>query len=70
MWFNKESNLIESAQIVQSLDFTITDAVKDMITHNSINQAQCYFWLYKEKSLPAEIPGPLIFTTEGSTSEN
>ena len=65
-WFNKESNLVESAQIVQSLDFTITDAVKDMITHNSINKAQCYFWLYKEKSLPAEIPGPLIFTTEGS----
>ncbi len=68
-WFNKESNLVESAQLVQSLDFTITDAVKDMITHNSINKAQCYFWLYKEKNLPAEIPGPLIFTTEGSTSK-
>ena len=66
-WVHKESNLVKSAQLVQSLDFTITDAVKDMISHNSINQAQCYFWLYKEKNLPVEIPGPLIFTTEGST---
>ena len=66
-WVHKESNLVKSAQLVQSLDFTITDAVKDMISHNSINQAQCYFWLYKEKNLPVESPGPLIFTTEGST---
>ena len=53
-WVHKESNLVKSAQLVQSLDFTITDAVKDMITHNSINRAQCYFWLYKEKNFPAE----------------
>ena len=66
-WISKESILAKSAKVVPSLNFTITDAVKDMITHNSINKAQCYFWLYKEKNYPAEIPGPHIFTTEGST---
>ena len=66
-WISNESFLAKSAKIVPSLHFTITDAVKDMVTHNSINNAQCYFWLYKEKNFPAEIPGPHIFTTEGST---
>ena len=66
-WISKNSFLAQSAKVVPSLNFTITDAVKDMITHNSINKAQCYFWLYKENNYPAEIPGPHIFTTEGST---
>lgn len=48
-----------------NLNFTITDALKDMVTHNSINRAQCYFWVYKEASFPAEVPGPNIFTTVG-----
>ncbi|APR87668.1 hypothetical protein A7982_13017 [Minicystis rosea] len=58
---------------VQSLDFTITDALKDMVTHQDpalnpdANIAQCYFWIYKEATLPAETPGPLIFTQEGAT---
>lgn len=38
-----------------------------MVTHNSINKAQCYFWSYKEENFPVEIPVPYIFTTEGST---
>lgn len=56
---------------VQSLNFTITDALKDMVTHQDpalnkqANIAQCYFWIYKEATLPAETPGPLIFALEG-----
>lgn len=38
-----------------------------MGTHNLINQAQCYFWVFKEATLPAEIPGPHIFVVEGDT---
>lgn len=59
------NNPVFAAQQVQELNFTITDAIKDMVTHNEINQAQCYFWLYKEANFPAEIPGPHIFTTVG-----
>ena len=54
---------------VQTLNFTITDALKDMATHNTINNAQCYFWIFKEANLPAECPGPHIFATEGDTIE-
>jgi hypothetical protein len=32
---------------IQTINFTITDAVKDMATNNAINVAQCYFWIYK-----------------------
>jgi FtsP/CotA-like multicopper oxidase with cupredoxin domain len=49
----------------QTLNFRITDALKDMGTHNVINPAQCYFWIYKEDHLEAECPGPMIFATEG-----
>ncbi|MFZ2447063.1 MAG: multicopper oxidase domain-containing protein [Syntrophobacteraceae bacterium] len=49
----------------QSLDFTITDAIKDMATNNDINAAQCYFWIYKEATMPADCPGPMIFVREG-----
>ena len=66
-WVSNNPFIVNSAQLVQELNFTITDALKNMVTHNSINKAQCYFWLYKEKNFPAEIPGPHIFTTEGST---
>lgn len=60
------NNSLFAVKQVQELSFTITDAVKDMITHNENNTAQSYFWLYKEANFPAEIPGPHIFTTEGS----
>ncbi|MBI5586535.1 MAG: multicopper oxidase domain-containing protein [Deltaproteobacteria bacterium] len=63
-WLQKEAQGAVHAQI---LNFRITDALKDMATHNTINSAQCYFWIYKEESLPAESPGPYIFTTEGDT---
>jgi hypothetical protein len=49
----------------QTLRFIITDAVKNMATHNEINTAQCYFWIFKERSLPPECPGPHVFATEG-----
>jgi hypothetical protein len=52
---------------VHNLNFDITDAMKQMVTHNAINNAQCYFWLFKESRFPAEIPGPNIFTTTGDT---
>lgn len=52
---------------MQNLSFTVTDALKNMVTHNDINVAQCYFWLYKEANFPAEVPGILIVATEGDT---
>lgn len=61
------NNPIFASVEAADLNFTITDAVKNMATHNSVNKAQCYFWLYKEKNFPAEVPGPQIFTTVGST---
>jgi FtsP/CotA-like multicopper oxidase with cupredoxin domain len=53
----------------QTLTVEITDAMKQMVTHNTINNAQCYFWVYKFTSpaLPAECPGPHIFATKGDT---
>ncbi len=58
-----------SAQIVQSLDFHIADAMKEMQTHNDINEARCYFWIYKSAipDLPAECPGPVMVVTRGDT---
>ena len=57
-----------NAQVVQSLHFDITDAMKEMVTHNAINpDAECYFWIFKEANLPAECPGPHIFVTQGDT---
>ncbi|WP_026567013.1 multicopper oxidase domain-containing protein [Bacillus sp. UNC41MFS5] len=60
-------NKLFATQQVQELNFTITDGIKDMAAHNAINNAQCYFWFYKEKNFPAEVPGPHIFTTAGNT---
>lgn len=57
--------------VVQELNFTITDAIKEMVTHQPLdlnpdgNQALQYFWIYKEANLPQESPGPIIFVREG-----
>jgi hypothetical protein len=51
----------------KGLQWTITDALKNMVTHNSINTAQCYFWTYADKDLPVEVPGPIVMATEGTT---
>ncbi|WP_409272432.1 multicopper oxidase domain-containing protein [Neobacillus sp. SCS-31] len=66
-WISGDSQLANTTVLAQELKFTITDAMKNMVTHNSENKAQCYFWLYKEENFPAEIPGPNIITTVGST---
>ena len=53
--------------VVPTLEFTITDAIKEMVTHNALNTAECYFWVFQETRLPAEVPGPHIFATAGDT---
>jgi hypothetical protein len=55
----------------QTLDITITDAMKQMVTHNAVNDARCYFWIYKMKAdgvdIPADCPGPTIYAVNGET---
>jgi hypothetical protein len=59
----------------KTLYFTITDAVKDMVTHEPGNNiAQCYFWIYVATDsagvnpvFPPDCPGPQIYTTVGDT---
>lgn len=65
-WISKNPLFATTTQQVQELNFVITDALKNMVSHNSINNAQCYFWLFKEKHFPEEVPGPHIFTTVGT----
>ncbi len=63
---------------VRTINFTVTDALKDMVTNNTGvlpdgtvvgpgNPAQCYFWIYKctFPDLPPDCPGPIIFATTG-----
>ena len=64
-------NQAQAAPVLQTLNFNITDALKDMATNQDpllnpkANLAQVYFWIYKEATLPAESPGPIIFAQEG-----
>lgn len=55
----------------QTLEVTITDAIKEMVTHNAINDARCYFWVYKMKAdgvdIPVDCPGPTIYAVKGDT---
>jgi len=55
----------------QSLEVTITEALKDMVTHNEVNAAQCYFWIYKMKAngvdVPPDCPGPTICMLKGES---
>ncbi|OGU12980.1 MAG: hypothetical protein A2075_08825 [Geobacteraceae bacterium GWC2_58_44] len=55
----------------QTLEVFITDALKDMVTHNEINTAQCYFWIYRMKAngvdVPPDCPGPTIMALKGDT---
>ncbi|MBI5741040.1 MAG: multicopper oxidase domain-containing protein [Nitrospirae bacterium] len=52
---------------VSALDITITDTIKEMVTHNAINTAECYYWVFKEARLPADCPGPIIYAHTGDT---
>jgi len=55
----------------QVLNITITDALKEMVTHNAINTAQSYFWIYKMRAdgvdVPADCPGPTIVALKGES---
>lgn len=55
----------------QQLEVFITDAVKEMVTHNEINTATCYFWIYRMKAngvdVPPDCPGPTIVALKGDT---
>ncbi|MBI5443962.1 MAG: multicopper oxidase domain-containing protein [Deltaproteobacteria bacterium] len=60
----------------QVLDIVITDAIKEMVTHNAVNPAECYFWVYRMSvsdgaagpvAIPLECPGPTIVATKGDT---
>jgi len=54
---------------LETLNFTITDAVKEMVTHEPNNPgagaADCYFWVFKENRFPADCPGPQVFAISG-----
>jgi len=64
-----------NAAVVMSLDFHVTDAIKEMHTHNALNDARCYFWIYKSVNsapgvgvdLAPNCPGPTIMATKGDT---
>lgn len=60
-------NEAQAALPIQRLDFTITDTIKDMATNNPGNPARCYFWIFKEASVPADCPGPTICVQQGQT---
>lgn len=66
---NTSNNNNSSDPVAATLNFSITDAVKEMITHEPDSPlpsaAECYFWIFKEDRFPAECPGPQIFCTEG-----
>ncbi|MBI5741783.1 MAG: multicopper oxidase domain-containing protein [Nitrospirae bacterium] len=53
----------------ETLNFHITDAIKEMITHEPNNPnagaSECYFWVFKEDRFPADCPGPQIFAVTG-----
>ena len=59
----------------QTLNFVITDAVKQMATYNITNPgATCYFWVYEvtipgnpDRVLPVESPGPTISAIKGDS---
>jgi hypothetical protein len=55
----------------QTLEITITDAMKEMVTHNAINPARCYFWVYKMRAngvdIPVDCPGPSIYMINGES---
>lgn len=55
--------------VAETLNFTITDIIKEMHTHELGNPnagaAECYYWVFKEANFPAENPAPQIFATTG-----
>ncbi len=68
-WLVESQANAQSVKAIQSVNFHIADAIKEMHTHNSINDARCYFWVYRSimPDLPPECPGPIIVATKGDT---
>ncbi|MDZ4230334.1 MAG: multicopper oxidase domain-containing protein [Dehalococcoidales bacterium] len=77
-WVFKDT--VYAAVPVQTLDFHITDAIKEMHTHNAVNTAECYLWVFQSVdpdpdgagsnpslNLLPECPGPTIMATKGDT---
>lgn len=54
---------------LQSLNFEITGIVKEMVTHNLINNSECNFWVFKEKNFSADCPGIIIVAQEDESIE-
>ncbi|MBI5118995.1 multicopper oxidase domain-containing protein [Candidatus Poribacteria bacterium] len=65
-WLAKSNAVIAATQ---TLNLALMDGVKEMVTHNAANNAECYFWLFKSTApaIDAEVPGPTIFAFEGDT---
>jgi hypothetical protein len=56
------------AATTRTLHLRVTDAVKEMATHNAVNQAECYFWVYqvvRPTGIQVEVPGPNLFCAAG-----
>ena len=53
----------------ETLSLSIGVAIKEMHTHEAINDARCYFWVYKSvlPDLPQDSPGPVIIAAKGDT---
>ncbi|MBI4337612.1 MAG: multicopper oxidase domain-containing protein [Chloroflexi bacterium] len=64
-WLAKDMALAAT----QNITMHMTDAMKDMAVHNSLNTAQCYYWVYQctSPSYPAESPAPVIMVSRGDT---
>lgn len=60
---------LDPTRIVDTLNFTVTDAVKEMVTHEPTSpfpsNAECYYWVLKEDRFPADCPGPQVYALEG-----
>lgn len=78
------ANPAYAAVPVTTVNFRITDAIKHMGTDQTLidsapgsglppipltgNNAQCYFWCYKDDHFASpDCPGPIIFTTTGTS---
>ena len=66
-WLGAESAF---AAATRTLHLRVTDAMKQMVTHNAVNQAECYFWVYqvvRPRGIQPEVPGPNLFARTGDT---
>jgi hypothetical protein len=66
-WLGAETAFAATGR--QTLHLRMTDAEKQMVTHNALNDdATCYFWVYRvvrPTGLPTDVPGPALFARAG-----